>query len=148
VYDSDPADIDEVGWPQFITEAWTSIFVGYRSMTGIRMLGRRWSDLLQAGLSCPPEIADALVRAEVVLPQNRDLMTIRDPHELLAAMDEVLADMGADLAELAEIAPADRSVLVASHRDLRAFLRASFLDADQAANAANAAIAASADDSR
>jgi hypothetical protein len=130
VYDSTPADIAEIGWDRFITDAWTQIFVGYRSLTAIRVLGRRWSDLLQAGLSCPREIADELVRAEVVLPQGRDLMSIRDPEELLAAMDEVLADMGADLAETAEIPPADRDRLVASHRDLRAFLRASFLGAD------------------
>jgi hypothetical protein len=132
VYDSDPGDIEDIGWDRFVTDAWTEIFVGYRSMTGIRVLGRRWSDLLQAGLGCPPEIADALVRAEVMLPQDRDLMTIRDPYELLSAMDKVLADMGADLAGLAEIPPADRERLVAGHRDLRVFLRATFLAADAA----------------
>jgi hypothetical protein len=130
VYESDPADIEDLGWERFITDAWTQIFVGYRSYTGIRMMGRRWSDLLQAGLNCPAEIADELVRAEVVLQQGRDLMSIRDPDELLAGMDEVLADMGADLAELAEIPAADRDRLVASHRDLRAFLRENFLGAD------------------
>jgi hypothetical protein len=131
VYDSDLADIEEVGWDRFITDAWTGIFVGYRSLTGIRALGRWWSDLLQAGLGCPPEVADELVRAEVLVRQDRDLMGIRDPDELLTAMDEVLADMGADLAELAEVPPGDRDRLLASHHALRAFLRANFSTADQ-----------------
>jgi hypothetical protein len=131
VYENSPADIEEIGWDRFITDAWTQIFVGYQSVTGIRVLGRRWSDVLQAGLSCPPEIADELVSAEVIQRQDRDLMTIRDPGRLLAAMDEVLADMGADLAELPDIRPADRDRLLASHRHLRAFLRAGFLEADE-----------------
>jgi len=126
MYDSDPADVEEVGWARFVTEAWMEIFAGYESMTGIRALGRRWSDLLQAGLDCPQEVADLLVRAEVIQREDRDLMTIRDPGQLLAAMDEVLADMGADLAEMAEISPADRDRLLASHHDLRAILRATY----------------------
>lgn len=139
MYDSDPSDIAEVGWERFVTDAWTEIFVGYRSMTGIRALGRRWSDLLQAGLDCPQEVADLLVSAEVVRPQDRDLMSIRDPGQLLAAMDQVLADMGADLAEMAEVPDADRDRLLASHHDLRAFLRESFLAADGPPSAASAA---------
>lgn len=131
MYDSDPAVIEEIGWARFVTDAWTQIFVGYQSMTGIRTLGRRWSDLLQAGLDCPQEVADLLVRAEVMQREDRDLMSIRDPALLLAAMDEVLADMGTDLAEMAEIPPADQGRLLASHHELRAMLRASFLAADE-----------------
>ncbi len=137
MYDSDLADIEEIGWDRFVVDAWTQIFVGYQSLTGIRVLGRRWSDLLQAGLGCPPEIADELVRAEVILPQDRDLMSIRDPGRLLTAMDEVLADMGADLADLPEIRPADRDRMLASHHDLRAFLRANFPDADPGGSGAD-----------
>ena len=59
--------------------------------------------------------------------QDRDLMTIKDPEKLLAAMDEVLADIGADIAELPEIRPSDRDRLVAAHRALREFLRENFL---------------------
>ncbi|MBO0835943.1 MAG: hypothetical protein J2P28_10545, partial [Actinobacteria bacterium] len=103
MYDSDPADIEEVGWERFITEAWTQIFVGYQSLTGIRTLGRRWSDLLQAGLNCPQELADLLVGVEVMQRPDRDLMSIRDPDRLLGAMDEVLADIGADLDEVTEL---------------------------------------------
>jgi len=130
MYDGDPEVLEQVGWAQFVTDAWTQIFVGYESMTGIRTLGRRWSDLLQAGLGCSQEVADLLVRAELMQREDRDLISIHDPGRLLAAMDEVLADMGADLAELPEIPAADRDRLLAGHHDLRALLRASFLAAD------------------
>jgi hypothetical protein len=52
MYDSELADIDEIGWDRFICDAWEAIFLGYRSFGGIRSIGRRWSDLLQAGLGC------------------------------------------------------------------------------------------------
>lgn len=138
MYDHDPADIEEVGWDRFVADAWTEIFVGYQSLTGIRVLGRRWSDLLQAGLGCPPEIADELVSAEVIQRQDRDLMIVRDPSQLLEAMDEVLADMGADLAELPDIRPADRDRLLISYHHLRTVLRAGFLAADEAGGARSA----------
>ena len=54
-------------------------------------------------------------------------MTIKDPSGCSAAMDEVLADIGADLAELPEIGPSDRDRLLAAHRALREFLRENFL---------------------
>jgi hypothetical protein len=57
-----------------------------------------------------------------MLRQDRDLMTIHDSEQLLAAMDEVLADIGADLAELPEFGPADRADLIAAHEDLRRFV--------------------------
>jgi hypothetical protein len=75
-------------------------------------------------------VADELVRSQVLLPQDRDLMAIRDPERLLTAMDEVLADIGADLAELDEVGPADRANLMTAHRELRGFLRDSFLGTD------------------
>lgn len=123
VYDSDQADIDELGWDRFVSDAWAQLFFSYQSLTGIRRIGRQWCDLLQAGLSCSQEIADRLVAAEIMQRVDRDLMIIRDPGELLAAMDEVLADMGADLAELPGIPAADRERLLASHHELRALLR-------------------------
>jgi hypothetical protein len=67
---------------------------------------------------------------EVVRPQGRDLMSIRNAGRLLTAMDEVLADMGADLAQLPGIPASDRDRMLASQHDLRAFLRAGFLDTD------------------
>jgi len=136
MYYSDPEDIDEIGWDRFVCEAWEAIFVGYRSTAGIRSIGRRWSDLLQAGLGCPEEIADLLLRDQVIVRQDRDLMTIKDPERLLAAMDQVLADIGTDLAELHKIRPSDRDRLLAAHRELREFLRENFLGTDVAGDLA------------
>ena len=101
------------------TNGWESIFVGYRSNSGIRTIGRRWRDLLQGSLGCPEDLADALVRDQVIIRQDRDLMAIRDPEELLAAMAQVLDDMGADLADSMAVRPADRSRLVAAYARLR-----------------------------
>jgi hypothetical protein len=135
VYYADTADIDELGWDRFVTGAFEAIFVGYRSTAGIRTICRRWSDLLQAGLTCSEEVADELVRAQVMLRQDRDLMAIRDAERLLVAMDEVLADIGADLADL-DVSPADRAHLLTAHRELRRFLRDTFLGPGDAADAA------------
>jgi len=125
VYDSDLADIEEIGWDRFIYGAWEAIYLGYQ-LSGVRSIGRRWSDLLQAGLGCTQELADVLVRDQVIVRQDRDLMAIKDSERLLAAMDEVLADMGSELGELAGIAPADRERLLAAHQKLTEFLRANF----------------------
>ena len=123
MYDSDLADIEEIGWDRFIDRAWEAIFLGYRSFGGIRSIGRRWSDLLQAGLGCTEEMADILVRDQVIIRQDRDLMAIKDPERLIAAMAGVLADMGTQLAELDGIRPADRERLLAAHQRLTEFLR-------------------------
>jgi hypothetical protein len=125
VYDNDLADIEEIGWDRFIYGAWESIYLAYRS-SGVRSIGRRWSDLLQAGLGCTQELADVLVRDQVIVRQDRDLMTIKDSERLLAAMDEVLADIGSELGELAGIGPADRESLLAAYQKLAEFLRANF----------------------
>ncbi len=130
MYYGDASDIEELGWDRFISGAWETIFVDYRSTAGIRSICRRWSDLLQAGLGCSQEVADELVRTQVMMRQDRDLMAIRDPESLLAAMDEVLADIGADLADLDEVRPAERAGLVAAYRKLRSFLRDNFLGPD------------------
>jgi hypothetical protein len=126
MYDSDIADLEEIGWDRFVYGAWEQIFLGYRSFGGIRSIGRRWSDLLQGGLGCPQEIADALVHDQVIIREDRDLMAIKDPDRLLAAMAEILASMGAQLAQLDEISPEDRERLVAAHRTLTEYLEANF----------------------
>jgi hypothetical protein len=127
VYDNDLADIEEIGWDRFIYGAWEAIFLGYRSFGGIRSIGRRWSDLLQAGLGCPEETADILVRDQVIVRQDRDLMAIKDPERLVGAMAEVLADIGSELGELAGITPADRERLQAAHQRLTEFVQENFL---------------------
>ena len=60
VYDHDPEDVAALGWEEFIARQWESIFAGYRSKTGLRKVGRRWSDLLAAGLGCSQDVADLL----------------------------------------------------------------------------------------
>jgi hypothetical protein len=125
MYDNDLADIEEIGWDRFIYGAWEGIYLAYRS-AGVRSIGRRWSDLLQAGLGCTQELADVLVRDQVIVRQDRDLMAIKDPERLLAAMAEVLADIGSELGELAGFAPADRASLLAAHQRLADFLQANF----------------------
>jgi hypothetical protein len=126
VYDSDLTDIEEIGWDRFVYEEWEQIFLGYRSFGGIRTIGRRWSDLLQGGLGCPEEIADGLVHDQVIIREDRDLMAIKDPDRLLAAMAEILADMGMELAQLDEVSPADRDRMLTAHRTLTEYLRANF----------------------
>lgn len=124
MYDYDPSDLAELGWDGFVSKVWESIFVGYRSFSGIRTLGRRWSDLLQGGIGCSPDIADDLVREQVLMmSEGRPILTSRNPLEVLAGMDQVLADMGADLAGLEDVGPADRSRLVTQLARLRQFVR-------------------------
>ena len=101
MYDHDLEDVDVLGWDEFISRQWESIFAGYRSGSGIRRTGRRWSDLIQAGLRCPQEIADLLVRTQVIDRVDRDLEGTRDARDVIAGMYDVLADMRADLLELA-----------------------------------------------
>jgi hypothetical protein len=101
VYDHDPEDVDVLGWDEFIARQWESIFVGYRTGRGLRRTGRRWSDLIQAGLGCPQEIADMLVRSQVIDRVDRDLEGTRNATDVVAGMYDVLAGMGADLRALA-----------------------------------------------
>lgn len=122
MYDHEPLDLTELGWDRFVTDVWQSIFVGYRGFTGIRTLCRRWSDLLQGGLGCSPDLADALVRGEVMDVEVRTKLDSKDPMTLLAGMDEVLGDMRADLAEFSDVAPDERVRLITEMDRLRSFL--------------------------
>jgi hypothetical protein len=70
VYDHDPDDVAVLGWEEFTLQQWESIFFGYRSWAGLRTLGRRWSDLIEAGLGCSQEVADRLVNAVVINGPN------------------------------------------------------------------------------
>jgi hypothetical protein len=118
VYDYDAADLEELGWDRLVSSVWESVYLGYQSR-GIRTIARRWSDLIQAGIGCSQELADELVRAEVVDMEGRVMLTSRDPLVVLAG------DMGADLAELEGIAPDERARLLTGLARLRQFLRES-----------------------
>jgi len=123
VYDHDAEEIARLGWEEFIGRQWESIFVGYRSAAGLRKTCRRWSDLLEAGLGCSQDIADLLVRAEIVQRADRDLEGIRNAGKLLAGMDQVLADVCIDLTEMGEIPPEQLDGLLSQHARLRALAR-------------------------
>lgn len=102
MYDHDDEDVDALGWDEFIARQWESIFAGYRTGRGIRKTGRRWCDLMQAGLGCSQETADLLVRNQIVGRVDRDLEGRADSQSVLAGMYQVIADMRADLTELIE----------------------------------------------
>jgi hypothetical protein len=123
MYDYTEADLNELGWDRFVTDAWQSIFLGYRRFTTIRTLARRWSDLIQGGIGCTEDVADELVRAEIMMYEGRAALPSRDPMFVLNAMDEVLADMGTDLAAVEWIRPGERDDLLARLERLRAFVR-------------------------
>jgi len=123
VYENDPDDIETLGWEKFVSDVWASIFVGHHSNASIRTVARRWSDLLQGGIGCSQDIADELVRAEIMRREDRDELNSRDPLVVLAAMDQVLADMSGDLDELAAVRPAERSRLSTELSELRQYLR-------------------------
>ena len=123
MYDYSQSDLEERGWDRFVVDVWESIFLSYRRFTAVRTLGRRWSDLLQGGIGCSQELADELVRIEIVQMDARIAIARKDAAVVLAAMDEALADMGADLADIDGIQPDERARLLAEHARLRSFLR-------------------------
>jgi hypothetical protein len=123
VYDHDPEEVESLGWEEFIARQWESIFTGYRSWTGLRRMGRRWSDLIEAGLGCSQDLADQLVRAEVIDRPDRDLEGTSDAHAVVAKMAEVVADMRADLAGLGEQDPELSARLLERHSQLLSFIR-------------------------
>ena len=123
MYDHDVDEVRRLGWEEFVTRQWESIFVGYRSAVGLRRTCRRWSDLLQAGLDCSQDIADLLVRAEIVQRADRDLEGTRDAGKLLTGMDQVLADVRIDLIEMGDIPPEQLDDLLRQQARLRALAR-------------------------
>lgn len=125
VYDHDPEDVASLGWEEFVARQWESIFTGYRSWTGLRKMGRRWCDLVEAGLGCTQEIADELVRVEVIDRPDRDLEGTRDVGALVAGMAGVLADMGADLTEMSGLGPEVTVSLLEQHAKLVSFIHTS-----------------------
>jgi hypothetical protein len=122
VYDHDPDEVTLLGWDEFLARQWELIFVGYRTPTGLRKMCRRWSDLIEAGLSCSQEIADQLVRAEIVGRADRDLEGTADAGALVCGMADVLASIRLDLLELDEIPAEQRSGLLERHQRFYALI--------------------------
>src|SRR5262249_5357143 len=94
-----------------------------RSKTGPRKLGRRWSDLLEAGLGCSQDVADVLVRNEIIDRPDRDLEGATDADSLVSGMLAVLADVRADLPEAAAGTPDGAAGLLEAHTRLLSFVR-------------------------
>ena len=101
---------------------WESIFTGYRTWTGLRTTGRRWSDFIEVGLGCTQDVADRLVRAEIIDRPDRDLEGALDASTVVDGMARVLVDVRADLAELGEDAPELSATLLAQHARLLSFV--------------------------
>jgi hypothetical protein len=132
VYDHDPEEVESLGWEEFIARQWESIFAGYRSWTGLRRMGRRWSDLLEAGLGCSQDLADQLVRAQVIDRPDRDLEGAGDARAVVTGMTAVVADVRADLAELGEQDPELSARLLDQHARLMSFIRVCAFGRDDA----------------
>jgi hypothetical protein len=123
VYDHDPEEVESLGWEEFIARQWESIFTGYRSWTGLRTMGRRWSDLIEVGLGCSQDVADRLVRSEVIDRPDRDLEGATDAGAVVAGMADVVADVRAALAGLTGLAPEVLAALLERHAKFLSFIR-------------------------
>ncbi len=100
MYDHDPDELADLGWAEFLRRQWDAVYTAYRTGRGRRTLCRGWADLLEAGLDCAQELADVLVRAEILDRADRDLEGVADPRALVAGMSQVIADVRIDLLEL------------------------------------------------
>ena len=129
VYDHDLQEVEELGWEEFIARQWDSIFVGYRSWSGMRTMARRWSDLIEAGLGCSQEIADQLVQAEIINGPDRGLEGA-DAAAVVSGMVAVLADVRTDLAEIGALDPESAAKLLDQRDKLLSFLRSYALGED------------------
>jgi hypothetical protein len=123
VYDHDPDDVALLGWEEFVLQQWESIFIGYRSWTGLRTLGRRWSDLIEAGLGCSQELADRLVNAAVINGPD-DLEGAADAAAVVSGMTDVLARIPTALTDTADLAPGVTATLLKQHEHLLNFIHA------------------------
>ena len=123
MYDHEPDDVSVLGWEDFILEQWESIFFGYRSWAGLRTLGRRWSDLIEAGLGCSPEVADALVSAGVINGPDR-INGAGDAAAVVSGMTDVLARIQGALGDVAGLEPGVTATLLKQHARLLSFIRA------------------------
>ena len=122
VYDHDLQEVEELGWEEFIARQWDSIFVGYRSWSGMRTMARRWSDLIEAGLGCSQEVADRLVQTEIIGGLDRGLEGA-GAAAVVSGMVAVLADVRTDLAEISALDPESAAKLLDQHAKLLSFLR-------------------------
>jgi hypothetical protein len=130
VYDHDPDDVAVLGWEEFTLRQWESIFIGYRSWAGLRRLGRRWSDLIEAGLGCSQELADRLVNATVINGPDGHLEGAADAAAIVSGMTDVLARIPTALTDIADLEPGATATLLNQHARLLSFIHAQALGPD------------------
>jgi hypothetical protein len=125
VYEHDPDEVEVLGWEEFITRQWESIFIGYRSWVGRRSMVRRWSDLFEAGLGCPQEIAVWLATTAIMDRADRDLEDASANVEaLVTGMIDVVAGLPDDLAKLGEPGSGLSGKVLDQHTRLFSLVRA------------------------
>jgi hypothetical protein len=118
MYDHDREDIEVLGWEEFILRQWESIFLGYRSTAAVRTVGRRWSDLIEVGIGCSQDIADELVRDQIVEREDRTLASAPNSTALLEEMAEVLEGLADALIRMPEVPPDQLADLLKRHSRL------------------------------
>lgn len=131
MYDHDPEEVASLGWEEFLSRQWESIFSGYRGWAGLRKMGRRWCDFIEVGLGCSQELADELVRAHVIDRPDREMQDAADAHTVVAGMTGVLEDVGKDLAGMRHLGPDLLARLLGQHARLLAFIHANVLGLDE-----------------
>ena len=130
MYDHDPDDVAILGWEEFTLRQWESIFASYRSWSGRRTLGRRWSDLIEGGLGCSQELADRLVNAAVINGPDGHLEGATDAAAIVSGMADVLARVPGALADMANLEPGVTATLLKRHEYLLSFIHAQALGPD------------------
>ena len=124
MYDHDQGELEDLGWEEFVRRQWDAVYTAYRTGRGRRTLCRGWADLLEAGLGCPQNLADQLVRLEILDRADRDLEGTMDPRALVTGMTQVIADVRVDLLSLGpEELGAALPGLLDRHAALQDFLR-------------------------
>ena len=124
MYDHDQGELEDLGWEEFVRRQWDAVYTAYRTGRGRRTLCRGWADLLEAGLGCPQNLADQLVRLEILDRADRDLEGTMDPRAVVTGMTQVIADVRVDLLSLVKKElGASLSRLLDSRAALQDFLR-------------------------
>lgn len=131
MYDHDPEEVENLGWEEFITRQWESIFAGYRSWAGLRTMGRRWSDFFEAGLNCSQDVADRLVRDVIINGRDRHLEGAADAQAIVSGMIDVLVDVQIGLAGMGDLEPELSAWLLDQQAQLLSFVRTHVLGLDE-----------------
>ncbi|HWF82912.1 MAG TPA: hypothetical protein VN695_20230, partial [Streptosporangiaceae bacterium] len=84
----------------------------------VRTVGRRWCDLIEAGVGCSQDVADELVRDQIVEREDRTLASARNSTALLEEMIKVLEGLADALIRMPRIPPDELADLLRQHSRL------------------------------